>query len=51
MSVLNRVNNRSKVSVEELAIDDYFNLCKEDPQAFGSPHQRLLNAISENFSE
>jgi serine protein kinase len=45
MSVLNRINNRLKISTDELTIDEYIELCQKDASAFASPHQRLLNAI------
>ena len=47
MSVLNRINNRRKVSGEELTIDEYIELCKKDSMVYASPHQRLLDAIGE----
>ena len=32
---------------EELSLDEYLELCKEDPSAYANPAERLLMAIGE----
>jgi serine protein kinase len=47
LSVLQRVRERTVVSKEELTIEEYLHLCKEDPFAYADPYQRMLTAIGE----
>lgn len=46
MTILDRYKERfTKVSEEEMSLEDYLALCKKDPSAYATPAERLLKAI------
>lgn len=47
MSVFDKVRQRVLSSSEELTVEEYLNLCKEDVSAYASPFQRMLTAMGE----
>ena len=48
MSIFQRYQARYESAREEvMSLDDYLNLCKEDPMAYAGPAERLLAAIGE----
>ena len=47
MDIFNQVKERNSVSSAIMSLEEYLNKCKEDPKAYASPYQRLLNAIGE----
>ena len=48
MSIFERYQARyESVREEVMSLDDYLNLCKEDPMAYAGPAERLLAAIGE----
>lgn len=48
MSIFDHVQSRYDAQKdEEISLDEYLTLCKEDPAAYASPAERLLMAIGE----
>ena len=48
MSIFQRYQARYESAREEvMSLDDYLNLCKEDPMAYAGPAERLIAAIGE----
>ncbi len=48
MSVFSRYTSRYEASkAEELSLQEYLNLCKQDPSAYATPAERMLMAIGE----
>ncbi|MGL6251929.1 MAG: PrkA family serine protein kinase, partial [Billgrantia desiderata] len=48
MSIFDHVQNRfSRVQQEEMTLQEYLELCREDPMAYASAAERMLKAIGE----
>ncbi|HRO61675.1 MAG TPA: PrkA family serine protein kinase, partial [Burkholderiaceae bacterium] len=48
MSIFARYQSRYEAAQEEeMSVQDYLNLCKEDPAAYASVAERMLMAIGE----
>ncbi len=48
MSVFSRYTSRYEASkAEELSLQEYLNLCKQDPSAYATPAERMLMSIGE----
>jgi serine protein kinase len=48
MGILDRVKERHRFDkIEEMSLQDYLKLCKNDSSAYASPAERLLKAIGE----
>ena len=48
MSIFDHVQNRfSRVQQEEMSLQEYLELCREDPMAYASAAERMLQAIGE----
>ena len=48
MSIFDHVQNRfSRVQQEEMSLQEYLELCREDPMAYASAAERMLKAIGE----
>ena len=48
MDIFQRVRERTISSSDELTLEEYLHLCKEDKSVFASPFQRMLKAMGES---
>lgn len=47
LSVLDRVRERTQLSKQTMTLEEYLQLCKQDPLAYANAYQRLLTAVGE----